>query len=446
MSETGVQSAPFWEQCVHELKIRHSRFRLRRHSASPFIYVREMVRGRKVNEFSLQPRRWCNRDDIEEARDLCIQGHRQGSWPTSDSEDPVTTGPGWPDLAQACIADIKLRICKEGSRAHAINDLDKRIALFSGPVEPKKLQAWVLEHDPRLQLKSFNRRIETLSQIHRSGLMDLTAVLQRLRDMRPKGAAEKIRKASSMRVRVIPTDEDLQHWLDRLEPFHQWVFGCIATYGLRPHELWHAEGIDRHGWISIPGDMKTKTGEHFAPAVPEAWVERYGLRENWEQFHDQINGRWKVRFADVSGVKIAVNNVAVSNALYKEFQRKGLQKLWAPVADGEGMDWVRPYDLRHAYAIRCATSEETADAFDDDMAIWMGHGLDVHRRIYLRWLSSSRRKESLQRRRSGGGTASNRIQPFEPTSVVPSPSAALPEGITPELLEMAMKLKAAGLG
>ena len=314
MSETGLQPAPFWEQCVRELKIRHSRFRLRRHAASPYIYVREMDGGRKVNEFSLQPRRWCNRDDIEEARDLCIQGHRQGSWPVPQTGPAVATGPGWSELAEACIADIKLRICKEGSRAHAINDLRKRISHFKGPVEAKRLQAWVLEHDPRLQLKSFNRRIETLSQIHRSGQMDLTAELQRLRDLRPKGAAEKIRKASSMRVRVIPGDEDLQHWLDRLEPFHQWVFGCIATYGLRPHELWHAEGIDSQGWISIPGDMKTKTGEHFAPPVPEAWVERYGLRQNWEQFHGQLNARWTVRFVDVSGVKIAVNNVAVSNS------------------------------------------------------------------------------------------------------------------------------------
>jgi hypothetical protein len=175
-------------------------------------------------------------------------------------------------------------------------------------------------------------------------------------------------------------------------------------------------------------------------------VERYGLRANWEQFHGQLNARWKVRFAEVSGVRIAVNNVAVSNSLYKEFQRKGLQKLWAPVADGDGMDWVRPYDLRHAYAIRCATSTETADAFDDDMACWMGHGLDVHRRIYLRWLSSSRRKESLQRRRAGGGVAANRIQPFEQAPTVGSASRALPDGITPELLEMAIKLKAAGLG
>ena len=65
-----------------------------------------------------------------------------------------------------------------------------------------------------------------------------------------------------MRVRVIPTDDDLKHWLDRLEPFHQWVFGCIATYGLRPHELWHAEGIDSQGWTD---DMVRQRG--WAPEV-----------------------------------------------------------------------------------------------------------------------------------------------------------------------------------
>jgi len=30
------------------------------------MYVREMDGGRMVNEFSLQSKRWCNRDDIEE--------------------------------------------------------------------------------------------------------------------------------------------------------------------------------------------------------------------------------------------------------------------------------------------------------------------------------------------------------------------------------------------
>jgi len=269
-----------------------------------------------------------------------------------------------PSLAAAggCAAQLGVtggglrRIAKEGSRVHAINDLRKRIARFRDRVDPQLLQNWAQEKDPLRNLKSFDRRIETLSQIQRSGLLDLSSVLEWLRAMRPKGAAEKVRKASAKRVRVIPCDDDLQNWLDRLDPFLQWVFATIATYGLRPHELWHATGIDEKGWISIPGDMKTKTGEHFAPPVPEAWVERYGLRRCWSRFHAQLNRRWTVRFAQVSGVQIAVNNVAVSNCLYKEFQRRGLQKLWAPLAHGDGMDWVRPYDLRHAYAIRCATS------------------------------------------------------------------------------------------
>ncbi len=153
----------------------------------------------------------------------------------------------------------------------------------------------------------------------------------------------------------------------------------------------------------------------------------------------QINALLK-RIRDLERQQLrseATELVAVSHSLYKEFPRTGRQKLWAPIADGEGMDWVRPYDLRHAYAIRCATSVETAEAFDDDMATWMGHGVDVHRRIYLRWLSSSRRKEALQRRR-GQGVAVNAIQPH-------TAPVALPDDITPDLLEMARKLKAAGL-
>jgi len=72
--------------------VRRSRFRIRRHPGSPFIDVHEIVAGRKLCEFSLKPKRWCNRDDIEEARDLCIQGQRQGDWPAPQSAEIVATG------------------------------------------------------------------------------------------------------------------------------------------------------------------------------------------------------------------------------------------------------------------------------------------------------------------------------------------------------------------
>ena len=92
MLETASPSHAFWDQCVQELKVRRSRFRIRRHPGSPFIDVHEIVAGRKLCEFSLKPKRWCNRDDIEEARDLCIQGQRQGDWPAPQSAEIVATG------------------------------------------------------------------------------------------------------------------------------------------------------------------------------------------------------------------------------------------------------------------------------------------------------------------------------------------------------------------
>ena len=59
-----------------------------------------------------------------------------------------------------------------------------------------------------------------------------------------------------------------------------------------------------------------------------------------------------------------------------------------------------------------------------------------HRRIDQRWMSSSRKKEALQRRRA--------------TSVAGAEAAAtetsLPAGITPEMIAMAMGLQAAGIG
>jgi len=262
MSAFRSQRVDTWDICSRDLVSRHSRFRLRRYARSPFIYVRELAQGKQVREFSLGPLEHANAADVEKVRDLCLEGHRSGQWPAHCFGKPTTQVESWSALTEACITDIERRIRKEGSRVHAINDLRLRIARFRNPVDPQHLLRWCLELDPVTSFKSFNRRIETLSQMQRSGLLDLAAVQERLRAMRPKGAAEKIRKASSMRVRVIPSDDDLQHWLDRLEPFHRWVFGCIATYGLRPHELWHAEGIDGQGWISIPGDMKTKTGEH----------------------------------------------------------------------------------------------------------------------------------------------------------------------------------------
>ncbi|MCP9815374.1 hypothetical protein KBY76_01665 [Synechococcus sp. GreenBA-s] len=124
---------------------RRARFRLRRYGRSSFIYVRELVQGVQVREFSLAPLQHRRDEDVERARDLCLEGHRKGQWPAPPPGRSSTSLARWEPLAQACIADIELRICKEGSRVHAVNDLKLRVARFRDPADPQQLLSWAME-------------------------------------------------------------------------------------------------------------------------------------------------------------------------------------------------------------------------------------------------------------------------------------------------------------
>lgn len=373
-----------WDRAVEDLQARGSSFRLRRPANSEFIAVRHVLDGITVHQFMVKPYRHDEDADIETVRDLCLQAHARGVWSATENAKGQLDGTTWPEFAAACRQDVERRILKDGSRVHVVNHLTKAIAGFQGPVCGSRLKAWAEEVDPVAEPRQFTRRIDTISQIHKAGLLNLADILEELRGRRPRGAAERIRRASAMRVRVIPSDEEIEAWLDGLDPVNRWVFGMLATYGLRPHEVWHVQEIDEKGWVTVPGEMATKTARHFAPPVPAAWVERFRLRADFEEMRAEVNRRWRIHWTEVSGVRVATNNASISNMLYTQFSLRGLTKLWAAATDGEEKDWARPYDFRHAYAIRCATSDETAHCLDDQMARWMGHGVEVHRRIYLR--------------------------------------------------------------
>ena len=54
--------------------------------------------------------------------------------------------------------------------------------------------------------------------------------------------ASKYKSTDPARERVIPTDEEIEAWLDGFENrAQQWIFAMMATYGLRPHETFHVE-------------------------------------------------------------------------------------------------------------------------------------------------------------------------------------------------------------
>lgn len=412
-----------WDRCVADLAARRNRYRMVQRSRSPWIYVREYDAGQVLRTFSSAVYRHDDDDDVEACYQRCLLSHSVGRW--QDPAGPqVAESIDWPRFAQRVLEDVRQRIPKRASRAHAEGHL-RSIAEFSGPVAVVRLERWARECDPISQPHPFRKRLETLAQIHASGLLDLSEALARLRALRPKGSARRRQEQRTQRPRAIPGDLALQNWLDGLRGVEQWTFALIATYGLRPSEAWHAEGIDAQGWITIPGDGLTKTARHYAPPVPATWVARYQLAERFSEYQARLLERWPLQWEERDGQRIPVNNSSVSNYLYKLLRDRSqpgggvypaqIEPLEAPAAEGEGVDWVRPYDLRHSYAIRCFTDPQVNTLPTDDHAAWMGHGADVHERIYLRWMPASRQKLALQERHSRLGARG----PQEPLEGLP---------------------------
>jgi integrase len=408
-----------------------SPWRLWRNPRSSFVWVRCGRAGLGPQHFSLAPLLRDRVADIDQAVAWCLLSAQQGRWlgPVA-AKAPPRTAHTWGGLAELVCERITTAIPKRGSRVHLLNDLRFRIAQLSGRPNAQALAEWVRQCDPLLARRSFNRRLDVLSWIDRVvPELQLQPLLAELRASRPRGAAVRLAAAQGQRVRLVPEDAAIETWLDGLDGFNQWVFAALATYGLRPHELWHIEALDERGWVTIPGEMRTKSARaHFAPPVPQRWVERYELPQQWPGRRAELLDRWPVKWEQRGGVRIPVNNAELGQYLRKQFALRGVQPLVAPLADGEGTDWLRPYDLRHCYAIRCATSCET-DGVDPELhADWMGHTWDVHQRIYLRWLPPSRMRQHRQHQLA--------------TSQQPRATAGLDAGERQELQELRQQLAA----
>ncbi|MCG9886463.1 MAG: hypothetical protein MH825_13020 [Cyanobacteria bacterium] len=132
------------------------------------------------------------------------------------------------------------------------------------------------------------------------------------------------------------------------EPEWRWVYGAIAAYGLRPHEVFLARAIDPP-WLEI--SAQSKTGK-LRIAYPRSlrWF------EDWELA--------AIVRPDCSGP----NNSALGHRVTTAFRRAG-----CPFA---------PYDLRHAYAIYWLGKKDSAV-----IARMLGHSLYVHERIYRLWMT-----------------------------------------------------------
>ncbi|MBD1865573.1 MULTISPECIES: site-specific integrase [Trichocoleus] len=169
--------------------------------------------------------------------------------------------------------------------------------------------------------------------------------------------------SSKPAYRALPSDTEIMEWFEKIPNLDwRWVYGMLATYGLRPHEVFHLDTSElEQGGIVVKVLPSTKTGyREVQPLYPE-WIEQFNLREK--------------RLPKVTG--------KCNRALGKR-------------VTGAFRAYKTPfpsYNLRHCYAIRCIE-------FNIAVAIaacLMGHGVLEHTRTYQAWLSKVMQQEMFGR-------------------------------------------------
>jgi integrase len=168
--------------------------------------------------------------------------------------------------------------------------------------------------------------------------------------------------------RELPSDEDILAWYDRIpNPAWQTVYGLMAAYGLRNHEVFFC---DRSELMAGAVEARitvlemTKTGLHDVwPFYPE-WVERFRLRQ---------------------GHLPPINTDLTQTTLQRVGQQVALQfkRYGVPFS---------PYDLRHAWAVRTIHFGLP----DTVAARMMGHSVAIHTRTYHRWITLRDQRQAVQ--------------------------------------------------
>ena len=152
----------------------------------------------------------------------------------------------------------------------------------------------------------------------------------------------------------VPSDDEIEAtWSAISSPGWRWVYGVLATYGLRPHEAFKIVDVraiaSETGKITVMED--SKTGQRDVWPLPDRWRTHFNLAERVLP-GILIEGRNNKEL----GERVSAN-------LRSDKRRKIPHK---------------PYALRHAYAIRTAVMGVP----DSIAARWMGHSVAVHAQTY----------------------------------------------------------------
>ena len=203
----------------------------------------------------------------------------------------------------------------------------------------------------------------------------------------------KYSKMPAQNSRNIPSNEDIIAGFSRFEDYlsnrgnqvnnnlkdswrlWRWTYGMLAVFGLRPREIFL--NPDLNWWLSKDNidltwkvDQDCKTGEREALPLYKEWIDEFDLR----------NPKYLEMLADAISKKNKNNHAEMTSLTQRVswwFRKIGLD--------------FKPYDLRHAWAIRAHIIGIPIKAAADNL----GHSVQVHTQTYQRWFSLDMRKLAI---------------------------------------------------
>ena len=163
--------------------------------------------------------------------------------------------------------------------------------------------------------------------------------------------------------RELPSDRQIEDTYNSIKnPQWQWVYGMLATYGLRGHEVFFldlTEMLKGYYYIKV---LRGKTGHRIIYPFHAYWIETFNLTQG-----------------EPPTINLSRSNSAVGETVTQYFGRQKLP--------------FKPYDLRHAWAVR--TLQQGLDL--SLAAQQMGHSLKVHTDIYHSWISEQVHREAFEK-------------------------------------------------
>ncbi len=172
---------------------------------------------------------------------------------------------------------------------------------------------------------------------------------------------------SRTQARDLPPDElILSTWEQIPNPAWQFVYGIMATYGLRNHEVFFCDYsalLQGEADATVQVLTSTKTGAHEVwPFYPE-WIDRFNLTQ--------------LKLPNLTTDLTKTTLQRIGQNVTVQFRRYGLP--------------FSPYDLRHAWAVRTIH----VGLPDTVAARMMGHSVAVHTRTYHQWLTRRDQQQAV---------------------------------------------------